>query len=78
MTEQGTQLDVRLRETSEETSSGAEYNWDDAVEGFAPLRRVVASLTEDRVAELRAQLEAHYAGLESRPSTHVLALGQRR
>ncbi|HJV29743.1 MAG TPA: class I SAM-dependent methyltransferase [Gaiellaceae bacterium] len=72
------ELDVRLRETTEETSSGAEHSWEDALEGFAPLRHVVAKLTEDRVAELRAQLEAHFARWEGRPATYVLALGRRR
>lgn len=72
------ELDVRLRETPEETSSGAAYNWDDAVEGYAPLRQVVASLDQGRVADLRAQLEAHFASWEGRPATYVLALGRRR
>lgn len=72
------ELDVRVQETPEETSSGAEYNWEEAVEDFAPLRHVVASLTEDRVAELRAQLEAHFASWEGRAASYVLALGRRR
>lgn len=72
------ELDVRLREIPEEASSGAEYNWDDAVEGFAPLHDLVATLTADRVAELRAQLEALFATWKGRPATYVLALGRRR
>jgi ubiquinone/menaquinone biosynthesis C-methylase UbiE len=70
------ELDVRLRETPAE--SGAEYNWDDEMESFASLRHVVANLTEDRVADLRTQLEAHFATWEGRPASYVLALGLRR
>lgn len=75
---EGFELDVRLRETPAETSGGAEYDWDDAVENFAPLRQVVATLPEDRAADLRGKLEAHFAMWQGRPASYMLALGQRR
>jgi SAM-dependent methyltransferase len=52
--------------------------WDEALQGFAPLRNVVERLDDDRVAALRAELEDIDRRYAERPASYHIVLGRRR
>jgi SAM-dependent methyltransferase len=52
--------------------------WEEAVQSFAPLRKVVERLDADEVATLRSELEAIDERYRERAPTYVLVVGRRR
>ena len=52
--------------------------WEEALQGFAPLQRVVARLDDDGVAALRTELEAIDRRYAERPASYHIVLGRRR
>ena len=72
------EFEAQRRGAPAEEAGGAKFDWDESVQSFAPLREVVARLSADRVAELRARLEDFFATWGGRPASYVLVVGRRR
>ncbi len=72
------EVEAQLRPAPPHEGGGEELDWDDAVARSAPLREVVARLTDERVAELRRRLEEHFGVWRERPTSYVLVVGSRR
>ena len=53
-------------------------SWEQAVQSFAPLRALVERLDDDRVAALRAELDAVQERYRDRTPHYVIVLGRRR
>jgi SAM-dependent methyltransferase len=70
------ELEVERRESP--AVPAREWTWDEAVEGFAPLRDLVRRLDADAVATLRAELEDVVERYRDAPPSYVLAVGRRR
>lgn len=72
------ELEAQRREAPASEAAGADFDWDESARTFAPLREIVAQLPHERVAELRARLEAHMDRWRDRPASYVLVVGRRR
>ena len=70
------ELEVEARQSSEPPAHT--HTWEELLDGFAPLRDLVARLDESRTAELRRDFEALAARYEGRLPTYVVVLGRRR
>ena len=72
------ELEARAHETPPEPDRPPEEVWEFMRTTFGPVKALVESLPEERVAELRAgvlEIRERFAG---RPLTHLVVLGQRR
>ena len=65
-----------FRESSEPPSPL--LSWDEALQVFAPLRKVVERLDEDEVAALRAEVEEIDRRYAEKPASYHVVLGRRR
>jgi SAM-dependent methyltransferase len=70
------ELEVERRDSP--TAPAREWAWDEAVDGFAPLRDLVGRLDADAAATLRAELEDVVERYRDAPPSYVLVLGTRR
>ena len=69
-------LEVERRESSEPPSPL--LSWDETLQVFAPLRKVVERLDEDDVAALRAEVEEIDRRYAEKPASYHVVLGRRR
>ena len=72
------ELEAQHREAPASEAAGADFDWDESVASFAPLREAVSRLPDERVAELRSRLAAHFDAWRERPASYVLVVGRRR
>ena len=70
------EIEVERRESPEPPAPIP--SWDDAVQGFAPLRAVVAQLDDSGVAALRAELEDVERRYAESPASYHIVVGTRR
>lgn len=70
------EFEARRREGPAEP--GPVSTWEQALEQSGQLRSLAAALPADRLAALRARVEAHLAYWADRPASYVIVVGRRR
>jgi SAM-dependent methyltransferase len=68
-------FEARVREVPAEPGAAT---WEEAFEQSAQLRSVVSALPPERLADLRARVEAFIAYWAERPASYVVVVGRRR